>query len=298
MEDRIRLSYFYGKEADQFSFYKIPKLLFTEEYFKKISVEAKVLYGLMLDRMSLSMKNQWLDEEGKAYIYYSLEDIMDALGCSNKKAISIMKELDTDAGIGLIEKKRQGQGKPTMIYLKQFMVQDVQKCKKAMSRSEEITLPEVKNIHTNKNNINNTELSNTESNLIVSENDGIGSDVQAYVELIRDNLDLDILLERHPYEKELLNGIFDLILETVLCRNEVIVVASNKYPAELVRSKFLKLTSSHIEYAMGCMKANTSKVHNIKKYLLATLFNAPSTISGYYQAEVNHDYPQFAVNNK
>ena len=180
MEDRIRLSYFYGKEADQFSFYKIPKLLFTEEYFKKISVEAKVLYGLMLDRMSLSMKNQWMDDEGRAYIYYSLEDIMEALGCSNKKAISIMKELDTDAGIGLIEKKRQGQGKPTMIYLKQFMVQDVQKCrnftseqkaevsevknlhilkcKNAMSRSEEITLPEVKNIHTNKNNINNTEL--------------------------------------------------------------------------------------------------------------------------------------------
>ena len=303
MEDRIRLSYFYGKEADQFSFYKIPKLLFTEEYFKKISVEAKVLYGLMLDRMSLSMKNQWMDD-----------------GCSNKKAISIMKELDTDAGIGLIEKKRQGQGKPTMIYLKQFMVQDVQKCrnftseqkstvsevknlhvlkcKNVISRSEEITLPEVKNIHTNKNNINNTELSNTESYLIVSGNDEIGSDVQAYAELIRDNIDLDILLERYPFDKELLNGIFDLILETVLCRNNEIVVASNKYPAELVRSKFLKLTSSHIEYAMGCMKSNTTKVHNIKKYLLATLFNAPSTISGYYQAEVNHDYPQFAVSGK
>lgn len=95
-----------------------------------------------------------------------------------------------------------------------------------------------------------------------------------------------------------LRGIFDLILETVLCRNNEIVVASNKYPAELVRSKFLKLTSSHIEYAMGCMKSNTTKVHNIKKYLLATLFNAPSTISGYYQAEVNHDYPQFAVSGK
>ena len=94
MNDRIKLSYFYGQEADQFSFYKIPKLLFTDEYFKGISVEAKVLYGLMLDRMSLSMKNQWLDGEGRAYIYYSLEDIMDALGCSNKKAITIMKELD------------------------------------------------------------------------------------------------------------------------------------------------------------------------------------------------------------
>ena len=88
MESRIKLSYFYGKEAEQYSFYKIPKLLFTDESFKKISVEAKVLYGLMLDRMSLSMKNQWLDGEGRAYIYYSLEDIMEALGCSNKKAIT------------------------------------------------------------------------------------------------------------------------------------------------------------------------------------------------------------------
>lgn len=210
MEDRIQLSYFYGKEADQFSFYKIPKLLFTEEYFKKLSVEAKVLYGLMLDRMSLSMKNQWLDDEGRAYIYYSLDDIMDALGCSNKKAISIMKELDTEDGIGLIEKKRQGQGKPTMIYLKQFMVQDVQKCKNftsdentensevkklhvlkcktVMSRSEEITLPEVKKIHTKKNNINNTELSNTESNLIVSGDDGMRREMEAYSEIIRENV--------------------------------------------------------------------------------------------------------------
>ena len=320
MEDRIKLSYFYGREADQYSFYRIPKLLFTEEYFKKISVEAKVLYGLMLDRMSLSMKNQWFDTEGRAYIYYSLEDIMDAMGCSNKKAISIMKELDIESGIGLIEKKRQGQGKPTMIYLKQFMIQDAQKCnnyisgeksaisevknlhvlkcKNAMSRSEEITLPEVKNIHTNKNNINNTELSNTESNHIISGNDGMGFDMEAYTEIIKENIELDILLERYPYDRELLIGIFDLILETVLCKNKSIIVASSEYPAELVRSKFLKLTSSHIEYAMGCMKSNTTKVHNIKKYLLATLFNAPSTISGYYQAEVNHDYPQFAVSGK
>ncbi len=146
MKDRITLSYFYGREAKQYSFYKIPKLLFTEEYFKKISVEAKVLYGLMLDRMSLSMKNQWLDEEGRAYIYYSLDDIMEALGCSNKKAISIMKELDTDAGIGLIEKKRQGQGKPTMIYLKQFVIQDFQKCKNYTS-DEKTAISEVKNLH-------------------------------------------------------------------------------------------------------------------------------------------------------
>ena len=297
MDDRIKLSYFYGKEADQYSFYKIPKLLFTEEYFKKISVEAKVLYGLMLDRMSLSMKNQWLDDEGRAYIYYSLDDIMDALGCSNKKAISIMKELDTEDGIGLIEKKRQGQGKPTMIYLKQFMVQDVQKCKNNTSDKKTV-FPEVKKIHTNKNNINNTELSNTESNLIVSGDDGMRREMEAYAEIIRENIEIDILRERYPYEKELIDGIFDLILETVLCKNDIIIVASNRYPAELVRSKFLKLNSSHIGYAIDCLKSNTTKVRNIKKYLLTTLFNAPSTISGYYQAEVNHDFPEFAVVDK
>lgn len=320
MEDRIKLSYFYGREADQYSFYRIPKLLFTEEYFKKISVEAKVLYGLMLDRMSLSMKNQWFDTEGRAYIYYSLEDIMDAMGCSNKKAISIMKELDIESGIGLIEKKRQGQGKPTMIYLKQFMIQDAQKCnnyisgeksaisevknlhvlkcKNVMSRGEEITHPEVKKLHTNKNNINNTELSNTESNHIISGNDGMGFDMEAYTEIIKENIELDILLERYPYDRELLIGIFDLILETVLCKNKSIIVASSEYPAELVRSKFLKLNMFHVEYAMDCMRKNTSKIHNIKKYLLAALFNAPSTISGYYQAEVNHDLPQYAANDK
>ena len=317
MEDRLTLSYFYGKEADQYSFYKIPKLLFTDEHFKNVSVEAKVLYGLMLDRMSLSVKNQWIDGEGRAYIYYSLEDIMDALGCSNKKAITIMKELDAEAGIGLIEKKRQGQGKPTMIYVKQFVIRDVQECKNYTSeekltipevkklhvleckndtsRSEEITCLEVKKIHTNKNNINNTELSNTESNLILSENDRMGSEVEAYTELIKENLEWDLFREYYPYEQELLDGIFDLILETVLCKSESIVIASNRYPTAVVKSKFLKLNSSHIEYVIDCFKANTTKVHNIKKYLLATLFNAPTTMSGYYQAEVNHDFPQFAV---
>lgn len=245
---------------------------------------------------------------------------MDALGCSNKKAISIMKELDMDAGIGLIEKKRQGQGKPTMIYLKQFMIQDVQKCrnytseeksvisevknlhilkcKNDISRSEENTCLEVKNIHTNKNNINNTEISNTESNLILSGDDRMRYEMDAYSELIKENIELEILRERHPYDQDLLEGIFDLILETVLCKNESIIIASNKYPAELVRSKFLKLNSSHVEYAIDCFKGNTTKVRNIKKYLLTTLFNAPSTISGYYQAAVNHDYPQYAVVDK
>ena len=311
MKDRISLSYFYGKESEQFSFYKIPKLLFTDEYYKEISVEAKVLYGLMLDRMSLSMKNQWLDEEGRAYIYFSLEDIMESLGCSNKKAITIMKELDVEAGIGLIEKRRQGQGKPTIIYVKQFVVQDVQmckkytseknsgilevnnlhvlKCKNDTSRSEKNTCLEVKKLHTNKNNINNTKYSDMESNLILSENDRIGCDADTYKQMIEKNIELQVLKQKYPHDDEMLDGIMDLILETVLCQNETIVIASSRYPADLVRSKLLRLNTSHVEYVMDCLKANTTMIRNIKKYLLATLFNAPSTISGYFQSEVNYD---------
>ena len=85
-----------------------------------------------------------------------------------------------------------------------------------------------------------------------------------------------------------------MVLETVLCRNETILIASNEYPAELVKSRFMKLTDSHIEYAINCMRTNTTKVRNIKKYMMAALFNAPSTMSGYFQAEANHDMPQYA----
>ena len=113
--------------------------------------------------------------------------------------------------------------------------------------------------------------------------------VAAYRELIRENIGYDDLLIAHPHDKELVEGIADLILETMISRKEYMLIASSSYPAEVVRSKFLKLQYSHIEYVLFCMERNTTKVNNIKKYLLAALFNAPSTIDGYYRAEVNHD---------
>ena len=118
--------------------------------------------------------------------------------------------------------------------------------------------------------------------------------VQICQNIIRENMEIEILYEQYPYDRELLDGIYDLILEAVLCRSESICIASNEYPVQLVKSKFLKLNSSHIQYVMDCLKETTSKVRNIKKYLLAALFNAPTTIKSYYQQEVNHDFPQYA----
>ena len=330
MNQKLTFQYFYGNEADQYSFYRIPKLLFKNEYFKNLSSDAKILYGLMLDRMSLSIKNQWFDEQNRAYIYFSIEDIMDLLNCGRNKAVKSLQELDDENGIGLIEKRRQGFGKANIIYVKSFMVYEEReeqpadhlqkftkqtnvdrhkdtevyktnsmKSQKQTSRSPENKLQEVCNSNSNYNNTSDIKESKNKSNQIISDEGRRGTDVMdkvsAYQKMIKENIDYDSLLIAHRYDESLIQGIYELILETVLCDNEKILIASNWYPAELVRSKFLKLNYSHIEYVLDCFRKNTTKVKNIKKYMLAALFNAPTTIDGYYKAEVTHDMPQFAV---
>ena len=103
MDENTKFDYYYGIEADQFSFYRVPRLLIKDERFKGLSSDAKLLYGLMLDRMSLSMKNGWLDEENRAYIIYTVDAIMEDLGCAKATCVKIMKELDSEKGIGLIQ---------------------------------------------------------------------------------------------------------------------------------------------------------------------------------------------------
>lgn len=115
MRQTAKFDYYYGTQAEAYSFYRIPKVLFTSAYFKKLSCEAKVLYGLMLDRMSLSIKNRWFDEEGKVYIIFSIDDVKEYMGCHQQKAVKLMQELDQKKGIGLIEKKRIGFGKANLL---------------------------------------------------------------------------------------------------------------------------------------------------------------------------------------
>lgn len=124
MTENKKFDYYYGSDAEQFTFIRLPKMLFTEERFKKLSSDAKILFGIMLDRMSLSVKNQWIDEENRVYIILTLENVMEVFSCSERKASYLMKELDTKSGIGLIEKERQGLGKPNLIYVKNFLVKN------------------------------------------------------------------------------------------------------------------------------------------------------------------------------
>ena len=121
MASSVLLPYYYGAEGQQYSFYRIPKLLFTDSRFANLSTDAKLLYGVLLDRMSLSIKNGWHDELGRVYIIFTLQDVAETLGYKTDKAIKLFNELDSQKGIGLIERVRRGQGKASLIYVKNFV---------------------------------------------------------------------------------------------------------------------------------------------------------------------------------
>ena len=118
---------------------------------------------------------------------------------------------------------------------------------------------------------------------------GANDAYKIYEEIIKDNIEYDHLMQYNTLDKDRLNEILDLILETVCSARKTIRIAGDDYPAELVKAKFMKLNSSHIEFALDCMRENTTKIRNIKQYLRAVLFNAPSTIDNYYTALVAHD---------
>ena len=124
MSEKITYSYYTSALASQNAFFRLPRALYEKECFRGLSNDAKTLYALMLDRMSLSLANQWLDEDGKVYINYSLEDIMTTLNCGKTKAVALLKELDSESGIGLIEKKNMGIAKASVFYVMNFICED------------------------------------------------------------------------------------------------------------------------------------------------------------------------------
>ena len=290
--------YFYGAQADQFSFIRIPTVLFSQEQFKNISPEAKVLYGILLKRMDLSAKNGWFDDQGRVYIICTLEEIMETLNCGNQKAVKLMDELE--GKIGLIERKRQGLGKPNLIYVKNFIcpVDKVDnsapshflKCENHTSGDVKITLQEVRKSHGSNTDNNDTDNRYTENPIYPGRDEEEMRARMICKSFFEDQIEYDYLLDQYPYERETIRGILDLLVDTYCSKRKYIRVAGDDKPADVVKSQIAKLNSSHIQYVMDCLKENTTDVRNIKQYLLAALYNAPTTISPYYQAKVNYDF--------
>ena len=288
----MSFDYFYGQQSDLFTFYRVPKVLFTNERFWNISADAKMLYGILLDRMSLSAKNGWIDKNGRVYIIFTIDEAKMALNCAEQKAIKLLSELEKKAG--LIERKRQGLGKPNLIYVKNFISavdSQLLNCENHNSGTMEITTQELPKSQCNNTDIKNTEFSDTDS-IFPSGNGGMmdeNDQYQEYFDYFSDQLSIDLLKKDYPYDSEMLDNILELIVETVCTKRPLIRIGAEERPAEIVRSRFMKLNAEHIRYVMDCFKENTTKIRNIRQYMLTTIYNAPTTIDTYYDALVRHD---------
>ena len=183
MDMPLVFPFHYGQEADQYSFYKVPKVLFTSPVFEKLSTEAKLLYGLLLDRMQLSIRNGWVDEQGRVYIYFTVESIMRALNCGNKKAGGLLNELDDKKGIGLITRIRQGQGRPDKLLIHRCTVPEmsyvqVKTCQNDMSRDAFSIGQEMSKGHAN--NTKGIKTEENETHIYLSGEERIRNDANVY----------------------------------------------------------------------------------------------------------------------
>ena len=284
----MTLDYFYGQAGELFSFFRIPKALFQEQQFQDLSTDAKTLYGILLDRMSLSVKNEWFDKQGRVFIIFTIEDVKRALCCADNKATKLLRELEN---FGLIERKRRGLGKPSLVYVKNFSSdlsnERVQNRENHESGSPKNACQDSPKSRCNKNKKSKTERNNT--NPILSDELEKMKNRKLLEEYFSRSLEIELLLRLYPDDEDTIYQIVDLLVDTCDSKRKLIRIAGDDKPAEVVLSRLKKLNADHIRFVLDCLAANTSPTRNMKQYLLAALFNAPTTIQLYYQNKVNHD---------
>lgn len=351
VRDKMKFDYYYGEESEQYSFLKIPKLFFTEEIYEGLSLQAKLLYGLMLDRMALSAQRGWYDDYNRAYVKYTSKAVAADMGINQKSALKYIKEL---SDFGLIIKVQQA-GLADIIYVMNFtkirqaaVPPDIQKSDNILQESEAESintespgkmgmcrdesggsvkkLPDMdltgnpanettvkftvlqnlqcskiyttpnftplQNLHTpeHKNNKNNYNNINTNQSIYQSYQSKGQTDMteEYYEQLVKENIEYDIYI-RDADKKSWYDEYYSIILEVIMRKADKSYIAGNEWSQNFVRARFLKITSSDMFYVHDRMQHTVSDIKNIKAYLIAALFNAPTTNKAYWQSRVNHD---------
>ncbi len=284
----MTLDYFYGQAGELFSFYRIPKALFQESQFQSLSTDAKTLYGILLDRMSLSVKNEWFDKKGRVFIIFTIEDVKRTLRCADNKATRLLRELEE---FGLIERKRRGQGKPCLVYMKNFSAESSKESVKNRDNDDscgsKIACQDPVKSRGIKKKENKTEMNNT--NPIFSDGSEKMKNRELLEEYFSHSLEIDLLLRLYPDDEDTLYQIVNLLVDTCATNRKLLHIAGDDKPAEVVRSRFMKLNADHIRFVLKCLAENSSPIRNMKQYLLASLYNAPTTMQLSYQNQTNHD---------
>mgnify|MGYP000096605244 CR=1 FL=1 len=307
----MQFDYFYGNEAEQFTFYRIPKILITSPHFKKISDSAKLLYGLMLDRMSLSIRNGWLDDDNRAYIFFTTNDVMEQMCCGTEKATKMLAELDSEKGIGLIERVKQGQGRPAIIYLKKFYdIEDkdttsqsstsknenqaFEESKNKTFENRKSGLSEIESLEFRKSKCNYNNINNTDINYIYpinQDNYNIqNSDTQTKEEWIdRYTKTVDEIKKQIDYDYLIDYAERDIVDEVVNIMAEVMTVYRPKYKIEAVLNNLKKITAEQLEVCLLAYSRQRQRIRNPKAYWISVLYNIPLTSNIVLQNMVNSD---------
>ena len=267
----MTLDYFYGQAGELFSFYRIPKALFQEQQFQDLSTDAKTLYGILLDRMSLSVKNEWFDKKGRVFIIFTIEDVKRALCCADNKATKPLRELEK---FGLIERKRRGLGKPSLVYVKNFSAES----SKSIFQNRDFhdsggfknASQDPSKSRCNKTKENDTEMSETDP-FYSEESDEMSKRTQLE-EFFSQSLEVELLLRLCPDDEDTIYQIVDLLVDTCATNRKLLRIAGDDKPAEVVRSRFMKLNADHICFVLKRLAENSSPIRNMKQYLLASLY--------------------------
>ena len=322
---KTEFDYYYGVEAEQFTFVRVPKVLFTDkEHFGGLSNEAKLLYGLLLERMSLSRKNNWIDKHNRVYIIFPVEEIEETLDAGHEKALNLLKELDDQSGIGLVKKKRRGLGLPSILYVKNFIVKgeqnadrvptsrstengiqevgktDFKKSENQTSENPKNRLLEVRNSDSNNIDINNTDMSYTYDQSIdppragfqnFSPGDGLidGIDRNTIEEEVKKQIDYDCLIS-YPDSSvvQMAEEIKDLMVD-VLCGERSVVSEGKRVSEETAKSAYRKITYEHIQYVMKSLVSYPDKISRIDRFLTTSLYNSVYTLTNSTFAGFEHD---------
>ena len=247
----MTLDYFYGQAGELFSFFRIPKALFQEQRFQNLSTDAKTLYGILLDRMSLSVKNEWFDKKGRVFIIFTIEDVKRTLRCADNKATRLLRELE---GFGLIERKRRGQGKPCLVYVKNFSAESSKENVKNRDNDDscgsKIACQDPVKSRGIKKKENKTEMNNT--NPILSDESEKMKNRELLEEYFSHSLEIDLLLRLYPDDEDTLYQIVNLLVDTCATNRKLLHIAGDDKPAEVVRSRFMKLNADHAAHGGKC----------------------------------------------
>ena len=264
--------YFYGQSGEMFSYFRVPKILFRDIKFKDLSTDAKTLYGILLDRMGLSVKNGWLDEQGRVYIIFPVQEVMDALGCADNKATKLFRELEK---FGLIERKRRGLGKPNLIYVKNFADPRFRNREKNGSGAADSVQQETAKSRGNKTEWNKTEGSEPDPFSSDAEDE---SDERTRLEAyFMQSLEVDLLLRVCPDEEDTIHQIVNLLVDTCSSKRRMLRVAGDDKPAEVVRSRFMKLNV--LERHCNQAKIPVISVHGLRHTHASVLLFAGVSIA-------------------